>query len=238
MGTKKWGFSVGEKDIAEPERIENHLKNLCLTGTVLSCTANPQLAQFKVEEFSLSNDSVKLIALKQFPPLHPDDIATFVYFSGHEPYRFGQRVVSADPGRGILLLHFPLVIRSNDRRSSRRITFPKREEIHTVIITDLGNGVGISGPLHDMGLGGGALLAEKMVLIPSGKEIRLGSESLKPGKVALIRFRLPGGLAVETAGNLIYTKPEAPAFRAGFQFTQKPPTLEAGLKKFLAGNFR
>lgn len=237
MGTKKGDFIVGEKDIADPERIENHLKNLSLAGTVLAYTANPQRGLFKIGELSRSTDTLKLIAVHECPPFQPDEIVTFIYFSGHEPYRFGQRVIAADHTHGVLIMHFPLIIRSNERRAGKRFNFPKREDIHTAIITDLANGVGASGPLHDLGIGGGAFQVEKVVLIPSGKEIHVSSESLKAGRVALIRFRLPGGLEIEAGGNLIHTWPEAPTFRAGFQFGQKPANMDAGLKMFLEKKF-
>ncbi len=238
MAERRGKFTVGAGDIAEGERIENHLKSLALAGTELVCTANPQASVFKVGAVSRADDRLQLISLKQFPPLRSDDIATFYYIAGHEPFRFGQRVISADPAQGLLLLHFPLIIRSNERRAARRFTFPRREEVHTTVISGLDDGVGVSGPLRDLGSGGGALLVEKMALIPSGKEIHIQRDSLRLGPVALIKFRLPGGLDVETGGRMIHSCPEEPAFRAGFQFGPLPPRTTASLKAFFDDKFR
>ncbi len=234
---KKEKIQVNEKDIPGADKIESHLKGVELAGTILKCSSDPQKYSFKIASVSRENDQVVLYSLTDLPPAAADDILTFYYQYNHERFRFGQRVEGVDGVKKTIRLYFPLIVRSNERRKSRRYTFPKKEEVHTAVITSLAGGIGVSGPMHNLGESGGALVVEKMVNMASQREMKIAAEQIPKGKVDLIRFKLPNGIEVEGSGEIVHVTTEAGVVRVGLQFTNLPGKTGKALKSFVDAKF-
>ncbi len=230
---KKKTIELGNRDLGEGNRIEAHLENLRGANTVLYLQEDPGGLSFKVGGIDRAADSVSLIALQGLADWRENDIITFFYSHNHERYRFGQRLTSIDRQKGILNIFFPLVIRANDRRISSRYNFPAREAIHTSLLTDLSAGIGISGTMHNLGGGGGALSVEKIVSLSTEKDLRISKELIKPGPLTLIHFKLPTGQLFEVSGRLIHALDEG-RIRVGFAFDERlPETGKKALQFFL-----
>lgn len=234
---KRDKIQVNERDIPGAEKIETHLKNLELAGCVLKCTLNPAGLSFRVTNVNRAGDMVELQALADFPATEVDAILTFFYQYNNERFRFGQRVESIDEAKKTIRLYFPLIIRSNERRRFRRYTFPKKEEVHTAVITSLANGIGVSGPMLNLSEKGGALLVEKMVSIATQREVKIVLDQIPKGKVDLIRFKLPNGIEVECGGEIVHVTSESGGGRVGLLFAGIPGKIEKALKLYVDGKF-
>jgi hypothetical protein len=233
VSDKLKGIEVHAKDISATGKIEAHLQLLAQLNTALHCTLDPQRFLLKVGGFSSAGDRLDLLALADFPPLHEDEILTVHYFFQGEPYRFGQRVVAVDAHKGVIHTHFPLIIRHNERRRSPRYNFSQREETNTVILTDLVKGIGISGPMHNLGRFGGALLIRRMVSLASEKDIRVAKPAVPLGPFALVRFHLAIGGDIETGGLNIHVLSDGQNLRLGFAFQNLSKEQERALESFL-----
>lgn len=232
MFFKKKTIDLGNRDLGEGNRIEAHLENLRSANTVLYLQEDPGGLSFKVGTIDRQGDAVSLIALQGLADWHENDIITFFYSHNHERFRFGQRLTGIDRQKGILTVFFPLVIRANDRRRFSRYNFPAREAIHTSLLTDLSAGIGISGTMHNLGSGGGALNVEKIVSLSTEKDLRISKELIKPGPLTLIHFKLPTGQTFEVSGSLIHALNES-RIRVGFAFEQLPEAGQKALQFFL-----
>jgi len=232
MFFKKKAIEFGQKDIGEAQKIEAHLQGLLNMDTLLYLRESGGDAGFKITAVSQTDDLVSLAVRQEFPEWRENEIITLFYTYQQERFRFGQRISSLDRQKGIVSIYFPLVIRSNERRRNKRHVFSGREEMHTSLVTNLIGGIGISGAMHNLSLGGGALSVTRIVNLATENKLRISRDLLKTGPLALIHFKFPAGQAFETRGNLVHVLDEG-RFRVGFDFDQLPEAGEKALQLFL-----
>jgi len=101
-------------------------------------------------------------------------------------------------------LKIPDEILHNERRQGKRVSFAQRENASASILESLGKGIGITGSIINISIGGISVSIDRAILIESEKEIKPQKNLIDSGKkLGLVRIKgIPGFAQLDTSGTV------------------------------------
>ena len=114
----------------------------------------------------------------------------------------------------------PIAIRHAERRDTTRVQFRSRERIQIVVLQGLFEGLGLSGELVDLSMGGCGFLVHRAIRVQDDARMPIRPDLLAPGTpLALVRLPdLPRLPLVECGGRVSHLQQRANGLTLGMAF--------------------
>lgn len=228
-----------ERCLRDPDQILAWLEELCRIRTVVDLSfghAEQMPIPSKVELVGEETRSVTL-SLQRAPFVEPVPGQKAQAVFPLDGRRFQAEL--AYQGRGgyrEYRFKLPAAIRHAERRDTVRVHFRSREKLSVVVLQGLLEGLGLTGELVDLSLGGCGFLVHRAIRIQDERRMPVRADLLVPGApLALVRLtNLPHLPMVECAGRVSHLHQWPGGVTMGLAF-ESLGAFESGiLAKFMA----
>lgn len=212
-----------EPGLTDPQQILAYLEELCRLRTPCQLRfRKDDLAPAAVKIESIHEEQHAFtVSLSRALPAGIEDQPSLELTFPLERGRFRCSVFFLQRG-GYLqaVLGLPLRIKQAERRVGPRARFGSRERASVTLIENLGSGLGATGKLRSLGMGGLSLRVDRMISIADDRRINPTSAPFEKGqKFFLLRITdLPHAPMVECGASLAYAMTTAEGPILGLQF--------------------
>jgi CheY-like chemotaxis protein len=227
------------QSLRDPEQILAWLEELARQGTPVEVGVSesdlaPILAKVRVV---VEDTRICSLAFKWKPGLEPSSGQKMRMVFPMDRQRFQADLVYV--GRGNYLeyrFRFPSAIFSAERRDSVRVKMRPRDDLSILALQDLFDGVGFTGTLVDLSIGGCGFLLQRAIRIKGEERLNIHPDLLAPGTpLVLVRLpNLPHLPRVECGGYLCSMRATTAGVVVGLRFAGLGPGESAILGKFLS----
>jgi CheY-like chemotaxis protein len=228
-----------EHALVDPDQILAWLEELSRIRTVMDLRfGGPDLPILPAKvELVGEETSTCTLSLQRTPPMEPMPGQRVSLVFPLDGQRFQTELVYKERG-GYLEYRFklPTAITHAERRDAFRFHFRSRERVQIVVLTGLFEGLGLSGDLVDISMGGCAFILRRAIRIKDERRMPIRPDLLTPGTpLALVRLPdLPRQPLLECGGHVSHLHQLPGGVTMGVAF-ENLGALELGiLGKFMA----